>query len=97
MNIELSIQNMDEEIKNVADKKNYISDIENKIFINQLINTLTKEEQLIITLRYDLIANTTRTQIDVAHILQMPQSFVARTERKAIKKLIKICKTDQLI
>lgn len=57
--------------------------IDNKLYVKQLINCLQKQEQEIINLRYFKY----KTQSETAKILSMTQVQVSRTEKKILKKL----------
>ncbi|WP_027634119.1 RNA polymerase sporulation sigma factor SigK [Clostridium hydrogeniformans] len=67
--------------------------VENKIQIKKLykqINLcLTEREKLIIEMRYGLIDGNSKTQREIASMLDISRSYVSRIEKRALKKLFK--------
>jgi len=59
------------------------------IMLREAINKLSKDEQLIIALRFGIGGNRRRTQKEVADILCISQSYISRLEKKIVKTLRK--------
>ena len=67
----------------IADEKNEEEELTNKLFLEQLLNTLDKRDKELILLRY--FENKTQTQ--VAEILGISQVQVSRLEKKILRSL----------
>ena len=67
----------------IADEKNEEEELTNKLFLEQLLNTLDKRDKELILLRY--FENKTQTQ--VADFLGISQVQVSRLEKKILRQL----------
>ena len=67
----------------IRDEKDEISREIDRLFLEQLLSELPKEERRLIFLRYF----QGKTQVQVAEILQITQVQVSRMEKKLLKKL----------
>ena len=78
----------------VNNDKDPIDTIYNNLLTNQMIeyinNKLPKREKEIMVMRYGLNNNKSKTQQEVADILNISRSYVSRIETKISKKLEKI-------
>ncbi len=67
--------------------------VENKIQIKKLYKNmsscLTDRERTIVEMRYGLIDGNSKTQREIAKILEISRSYVSRIEKRALKKLFK--------
>lgn len=79
------------------DGKDINQQVDMMIYSEQLLRfidkCLTKREKKIIVMRYGLYGTLSRTQNEVAEILDISRSYVSRIEKKALEKLRKMYET----
>ena len=80
-----------------SEKDSVIEKVENNLQIRALYNKmyeiLSKRECDIIIMRYGLEDGKSKTQREIAALLNISRSYVSRIEKKALKKLEKALKS----
>ncbi|MGL4573065.1 MAG: sigma factor-like helix-turn-helix DNA-binding protein [Clostridium sp.] len=71
----------------IDNESRYIEKVEDKIFLKQCLDLLDEEELRVIKLRYGLDNDILKTQREVAHYLDVPQSYISRLEHKALRRI----------
>jgi len=76
-----------------SEEDSIIEIVENKIQTKRLYikldSALSAREKVVIEMRYGLIDGKTKTQREIAKLLNISRSYVSRIEKKALKKLYK--------
>lgn len=75
------------EVSEECAESHCIEKVEDKIFLEECLDCLSKEELRVIKLRYGLDNDISKTQREVAYYLDVPQSYVSRLERVAFRKM----------
>ncbi|KGN02965.1 RNA polymerase sigma 70 [Clostridium novyi A str. 4570] len=82
-----------------SDEDSVIEVVENRMEVRKLYDKiekcLTEREKIIIKMRYGLIDGKSKTQREIASLLNISRSYVSRIEKRALKKIYKEFNTSK--